>query len=93
MGTLREKKYVMYIVFLITLIACIGEAGQIIDIVTHSTFSVAGNGSMGGNLGEVMIMDGSGSNFVSPSSYGGDNDSNNNIITVSSSVEGGYSIY
>ncbi|MDR3124947.1 MAG: hypothetical protein LBU10_03625, partial [Endomicrobium sp.] len=86
MGTIREKLYVMYIIFLIMLIPGIGVAGQTINIVAYSTFSVAGNGStnVGVNYGEIKI--GGSYNYVSPSSYGGNNDSNNNIINVSSSV-------
>ncbi|MDR2616943.1 MAG: hypothetical protein LBC22_03940, partial [Endomicrobium sp.] len=99
MVQVREKLYEMYIVFLIMLMPGIGIAGQIINVVNHSTFSVAGNGSTNVvNYGQVMIMDVSEEHYVSPSSYGGNDDSNNNIINVSTSVTidcdiyGGYSV-
>ena len=79
MGTKREKLlcYVMYIIFLIMLIPGIGIAGQIINVVNESTFSVAGNVSTNVDVNYGQVMDGSEEYYVSPSSYGG-----NNVIIV-----------
>jgi hypothetical protein len=70
-------------------------AHQTINLVTHSTFSVAGNGSnINANYGEIKISSYSGTSYYfNPSIYGGNDDSNNNTINVSTTVQSGRSIY
>ncbi|MDR3124992.1 MAG: AAA family ATPase [Endomicrobium sp.] len=82
----EERVYNPFSMLAVVVMSVMPEIGlsQEINIVNHSEFRVAGNGSMGGNLDEVRIMDGD--YYVRPSSYGGNDDSSGNVTTVSTGV-------
>lgn len=83
---MRMCKRITVFIFLSLLVPSgISLAAQVINLVNPSTFNVAGNGSaLVANYGEIKT---NGYTYLTPSIYGGNDDSNNNTLNVNAMVD------